>query len=156
MPRDLPVRDAMTTDVVSFHVADNVRAAMATLLDRNVDAGPVLDDDGTVVGMLSTGDLIVQDVQLHVPTVISLFGAVIELPSSRKHFEADLDKALGSTVGEVMSGHPVTCRPDDTVERAATLMHEHDASRLPVVDDAGHLVGIIARGDIVRLLIAET
>ena len=153
--RDLPVHQVMSTEVVSFAPDENVRGAMARLLDAGVDAGPVVDGAGHVVGMLSTGDLVLQDAQIHIPTVISLFGAYIQLPGEHKQFEDDLEKALGSTVGEVMTEDPVTCGPDDTLERAATLMHDEDVSRLPVIDGDGHLVGIIARGDIVRTLIAE-
>ena len=53
-----------------------------------------------------------------------------------------------------MTPDPVTCGPDDTVETAATLMHDNDISRLPVVDD-GRLVGIVARGDILRAIISD-
>ncbi|CAN5776934.1 hypothetical protein BH24ACT3_BH24ACT3_12040 [soil metagenome] len=154
MPRTIPVRQVMTTDVVAFGVDDTVQHAMQQLVARSVDAAPVVDDGGRVVGMLSTGDLIVQESQLHFPTVISLFGAYLELPSSARHFDEDIEKALGSKVGEVMAEEPVTCGEDDTLERAATLMHEHDVSRLPVVRD-DRLVGIVSRGDIVRAIISE-
>ncbi len=40
-----------------------------------------------------------------------------------------------------------------TVTEAATRMHDHNVSRLPVVDADGRLVGIIARGDILRTLV---
>jgi CBS domain-containing protein len=153
MPRDLAVRTVMTTDVLTFSPDDNVRDAMAQLVDRGIDAGPVVDASGKVVGMLSTGDLIVQETQLHVPTVISLFGAYLELPSAHRHFETDLEKALRSTVAGVMTGEPVTISPDDTVERAATLMHDHNVSRLPVLGEDGNLIGIIARSDIVRAIV---
>ena len=53
-----------------------------------------------------------------------------------------------------MSPDPVTVRPDDTVETAATLMHDHDVSRLPVVEDGAP--GRHHRpGDIVRAIVAE-
>ena len=39
MPADTPVRDVMTTDVVTFHVDDDIRTAMQTLVDRGVDKG---------------------------------------------------------------------------------------------------------------------
>lgn len=154
MPRATPVRQWMTADVVSFSPDDNVQTAMATMVERNVDGAPVVDRDGGVVGMLSTGDLIVQESQLHFPTVISLLGASLELPSSKKRFDEDIRRALGASVGEVMSTDPETVAEDDTLERAATLMHDHDVSRLPVVRD-GALVGIISRADIVRAIIAE-
>jgi CBS domain-containing protein len=142
----------MTTDVLSFAPDDDVKDAMRRLVEREVDAGPVLDGDGTVVGMLSTTDLIVQESQLHVPTVISLLGATLEWPSSKRKFDDDVEKALGATVAEVMNEEPVTCAPDDTIGEAATQMHDHNLSRLPVVDN-GQLVGIVARGDILRAIV---
>jgi CBS domain-containing protein len=42
-------------------------------------------------------------------------------------------------------------RRDDTLEQVATLMHERKLSRLPVVSD-GALVGIVARGDLLRAI----
>jgi CBS domain-containing protein len=144
----------MTTDVLTFSPDDSVQAAMAAMVERDVDGSPVLDSDGRVVGMLTTGDLIVQESQLHWPTVISILGANLELPSSKKRFDEDIRRALGASVGEVMSKDPQTIGEDETLERAATLMHDHDVSRLPVVRDSS-LVGIISRTDIVRAIIAE-
>lgn len=54
-----------------------------------------------------------------------------------------------------MTSDPLTVGPDDTLEVAATRMHHGDVSRLPVVRD-GVLVGIVARTDIVRSIVAET
>lgn len=149
MPRSMHVREVMTTDVLTFGADDTVQDAYRRLVERGVDGAPVVDADGQVVGMLSTGDLLVQETQLHYPTVVSLFGAYLELPSSHRRFEEDLRRAVGADVGDVMSKHVEACAPDDTLERAATLMHEHDVSRLPVTE-GGRLVGIIARGDILR------
>ncbi|MEJ5253864.1 MAG: CBS domain-containing protein [Acidimicrobiales bacterium] len=153
MLRDRPVREVMTTDVVSFTPDENVKDAMERLVARGVDAGPVVDGDGHVVGMLSTGDLIVEEARLHFPTVVNFLGVNVTMPFSERKLDESIQKALGATVGEVMSARPVTCRADDTVEDAATLMHDHDVSRLPVVDERDVLVGIIARGDIVRALV---
>lgn len=153
MPRSLPIRDVMTSDVITFAPDDGVEDTMRRLVAAGIDAGPVVED-GRVVGLLSTGDLIVAQSQVHVPTVITLLGASFELPGERKRFGEDLRRAVGGTVRDVMTPDPHTVAPDDTVEDAATLMHNHDVSRLPVVDDDGALVGIIARGDIVRAMIA--
>jgi len=143
----------MTTEVVSFRVDEAIIDAMRRLVDRGVDAGPVLDADGKVVGMLSTGDLIVQESQLHYPTVIDILGGLIQLPGAKKEFEHELEQAVAATVGDAMTEDPVTCGPDDTIETIATLMHDHDVSRVPVVDDDGRLLGLVARGDILRAMI---
>ena len=144
MPRSMLVRQVMTTDVLTFAPDETVQDATRRLVERGVDGGPVIDPDGHLVGMLTSGDLLVQETKLHYPTVISLFGAYLELPSSHRRFEEDLRRAVGATVDDVMHRDPVSCAEADTLERAATLMHEHDVSRLPVTRD-GQLVGILAR-----------
>jgi CBS domain-containing protein len=152
MDRDTPVREIMTTDVLSFRPDDNVEHAMRAMVEGNVDAAPVVDEDGNLVGMLSNSDLIVQETELHFPTVLSFLGATIEI--GHKHFEDDLRKALGSTVRDLMSSKPVTIGEDDSIERAATMMHEKDVSRLPVVSD-GRLVGIVSGTDVLRAILAS-
>lgn len=155
MLRELPVREVMVTDVITFAPEDDVMGAMRTLLVRDVDGAPVVDADGDIVGMLSTADLIVEEARVHLPTVITLLGAYLELPSSKKKFDKDMEKALGATVGEVMGEPAPVASPDDTVELVASIMHEEGADRLPVVDEDGTLVGIVSRGDIVRAIVRD-
>lgn len=154
MTRRTPVSDVMTRDVLAFSPDDNVTEAMEALVERDISGAPVVDESGAVVGVISTGDLIVQESKLHFPTIISIFGATIELPSAKRQFEEDLRRTLGSTVREVMHVDPVTIGADEEIEAAATLMHDHDVARLPVVDDGG-LVGILARVDILRAILDD-
>ena len=153
MPRNTLVRQVMTTDVLTFRPADTVETAARALSERRLGGAPVVDDDGVVVGLIEDDDLIVQDTRLHLPTVISVFGAYLELPSSLRHFEADLRKAVGASVSDVMDAEAPTCRADDTLETVATTLHARNASRMPVVDDGGRLIGIVSRGDLVRAIV---
>ncbi len=155
MPRNSLVREVMTTDVLTFRPTDTVEAAARALAQRRLGGAPVVDDEGFVVGLLEDDDLIVQDTRLHAPTVISVFGAYLELPSSLRHFESDLRKAVGATVADVMDADAPTCRPDDTIESVATVLHRRSASRMAVVDDDNRLVGIISRGDLVRAIVGD-
>jgi CBS domain-containing protein len=154
MPREMLVREVMTVEVLTFRPSDRVQDAYAQLSQRGVDGAPVVDGNGHVVGMLTTDDLLVEETKLHYPTVVSLFGAYLELPSAHRHFEEELRKAVAATVGDAMAPDPLVCNEDDTLETVATLLHEHHVSRLPVVRD-GVLVGIIARGDILRAVMAK-
>ncbi len=153
MPRNTLVRQVMTTDVLTFRPTDSVESAARALAERKLGGAPVVDDDGVDVGLLEDDDLIVQDSQLHLPTVISVFGAYLELPSSLRHFESDLRKAVGATVADVMDAEAPTCSADDTLESVATTLHDNNSSRLAVVDDDGRLVGIVSRGDLVRAIV---
>jgi len=154
MSRQSPVSQIMTTEVLTFSPDDNVGEAMQSMVDHEVDGAPVVDSAGAVVGILSTADLIVGETKLHFPAVIVFLNATLELPSSKKTFDDDLRKTLGSTVGEVMAANPITVDATDTVEAAATLMHKHDISRLPVVDNSG-MVGIVSRTDILREILRD-
>lgn len=152
MSRQTPVAEVMSTDLLTFTPGDTVSSAMESLVARGVDGAPVVDSDGVPIGVLTVSDLIVQGASLHFPTVISVLGATIELPSSKRNFEDDLRRTLGSTVADVMRPDPVTLDVSATVAQAATLLHDHDISRLPVVDEEGKLVGLIARADVLRAI----
>jgi CBS domain-containing protein len=57
---------------------------------------------------------------------------------------------------DVMSTELVTVSPRDTVDHAARVMLEHRISGLPVVDDEGHLVGIVSEGDLLHRVENDT
>jgi CBS domain-containing protein len=141
----------MRTDLQTFSADDSVEEAMRVLVDRDLDAAPVIDADGKLVGILSNTDLIVQETQLHYPTLLSILGASIEI--GHKRFADELTKALASKVGDVMTTDPLTCVGSDTVEAVATLMHDHNIAQVPVVDD-GRLVGLVSRNDILRAIVS--
>ena len=118
--------------------------AARALSERGIGGAPVVDDDGAVVGLLEDDDLIVQDSPPPLPDGDLGARRLPRAALSLAHFEADLRKAVGATVADVMDADPPTCGPDDTLEQVATVMHERNLSRLPVVDDDGALVGIVA------------
>ena len=63
--------------------------------------------------------------------------------------------ALESTVGSVMSIDVITCVAGDGVDRLMSLMTERRIRHLPVVDDRGHLTGIVSIGDVVKTRLTE-
>jgi CBS domain-containing protein len=151
MPDTTPVREVMTRDVVTLHPDQPVQEAADVLAGKAIGAAPVVDFGGRLIGLLRDEDLIVSEARLHVPTVISFLGADLVLPSSLHRFEHELKKAAGATVGDVMITEFHVAKPDDTLDGVAAEMHDRDVTHVPVVDD-GKLVGIVARGDLVRFL----
>jgi CBS domain-containing protein len=147
-----PISEILHTDFLSFHPDDPVETAMRALVDRNVDAAPVTDADGLLVGMLSNTDLIVQETKLHFPTLLYFLGASVEL--GKKRFEEELSEALASKVGDVMAVDPVSAEESDTIEDVASLMHDHDIAHVPVVRD-GRVVGLVSRNDILRAILSS-
>jgi CBS domain-containing protein len=138
------VMDVMTRTVVAVHTGTPFKEIAATLRDRRVSAFPVLDDAGTVIGVVSEADLIAKE------ALESGYETHPGPPSGLLH-QRDLEKARAATAGELMSRPPVTVRPDDLVSHAAHLMHDRRVKRLPVVDADGRLVGIISRTDVLSV-----
>ena len=156
MGDDNAVSTIMTTNVVTLSPEQSVAEAADLLSERAIGAAPVVDESGTVVGLLRDEDLLLTESNLHAPTAIEFLGAELIWPPSMHRYEAELRRAAASKVSELMSTDFVTVAPNDTIESLATLMHDKGSSHVPVVDENGALVGIVARGDLIRFLAATS
>lgn len=156
MPSTTLIRDVMTTDVVTLRPEQTFEEAADLLAKRGIGAAPVVDADNHVVGVLRDEDLIISEANIHAPTWFNLLGVGVPLPGSQKHFEEELRRMVAATVKDLMWTHFETARPDDTLGSVAARMHDRDVTHTPVVNDDGQLVGIVARGDLVRRVAADT
>ena len=144
----LTAKDIMTTTIFSVNEDTDLKDLARMFVEKNVNAMPVVDKAGKLVGMVNQTDLVEQDRPLHIPTVISLFDWVIYLESPKK-FADEVAKVSARKVGEICSREVVTCQTDTTVSEVANLMVEHKAHLIPVIS-GDDLVGVVARLDIVR------
>src|SRR5688500_9831589 len=147
MPRELPVTDVMSSPAITLSPDTTVEEAIGVLVERGIEGAPVVDDQGRLVGLLDDDDLIVSEARLHAPTTIEILGAYIPLPGDLKRFNVEVRQALGRTVAEVMDTDVPRVTTAATVEDVATILHDRGMSRLPVVSDAGDVVGVVTRGD---------
>jgi CBS domain-containing protein len=138
---DSRVKDVMTTDVVSVRVTVEYKDIVSVLRGLHVSALPVLDEAGHLVGVVSEADLLLKEVGQE-----ALGGYLIS--SGRRGERA---KAAAVTAAELMTTPAVTIGPDDSLAHAARLMHDRHVKRLPVVDQAGRLVGIVSRVDLLSV-----
>src|SRR5215207_8955042 len=123
MPADTLVRDVMSPNPVTVGPDSSVNDAADVLADKSVDALPVVDGSGKLVGLLRDDDLIASEARVHVPTFINFLGLGVPMPGEMKHLEHELKKIAGATVGDVMQSKPPTVTADQTLGEAATLMH---------------------------------
>ena len=139
------VKNIMTTQVVTVHTSTPFKEMAARLRQERVSAFPVVDDDGTVVGIVFETDLLPKE------TLDTGWAAGIPEMTSRVLNQGDQEKAESVTAADLMTKPAVTAAPEDTVEHAARLMYTHRVKRLPVTDAAGRLVGIISRADVLSV-----
>ncbi|AHJ27332.1 inosine-5'-monophosphate dehydrogenase [Nodularia spumigena UHCC 0039] len=148
------VTDIMTRDPIVLRTETPLKEAIQILAEKRISGIPVVDDVGKLVGIISETDLMWQETGVTPPAYIMFLDSVIYLQNPAT-YDRELHKALGQTVGEVMSKNPVTIAPEKTVKEAAQLMHDRSVHRLPVIDSQSQVVGIVTRGDIVRAMAAS-
>jgi CBS domain-containing protein len=143
------VADIMTRDPLYISPEAPLRDAIKLLAEHHISGLPVVNQKGELVGVIADTDIMWQETGVVLPPYVVLLDSVIYLQNPA-HYQEEIHKALGQTVEEVMSKHPITTKPDKTLKEVAKIMLEKDIHRLPAIDDEGKLVGILTRGDIVR------
>ena len=141
------VDDVMSRAVVTVAPSDTIHSAAARLTDHEISGAPVVERD-ELVGIVSEADLIRG----------AFPPARIDRPGSFKHAVRLLLRGRGAlfvedtSVASLMTENVVTVRPTTTISEAAATMDGTGVKRLPVVDDEGHLIGIISRADLVETI----
>jgi len=139
----LLVRDVMTDEVVTVRSYAKFRQITATMLSHDVGALPVVDSMGHAIGVVSRTDLVAKQARPGAWDKLTVRG--------RKTRSA----ARATTAGRLMTGHPITVTPETTLTRAAHLMQRHAVTHLPVINEHGVVVGIVARGDLLGMFLRD-
>jgi len=155
LPAKVPVQKVMETLVTSVQVDTPVATVIDLLLNASFRVLPVLDGQGRLQGIISTGDLINAGV---LPMRRRLVRTALELDErSAETVEGPLEEARRSsrTAQEVMNRQVRTVKPEQPVREAAQLMLESGLRRLPVVASDGTLVGMLTRADLLQVVITS-
>jgi CBS domain-containing protein len=140
------VGDVMTAKVYSVPATAGFREMVELIETHHVSALPVVDDQDHVLGVVSEADLLLKEEQneLNVPHLVE----------TRKQ-RLERVKAAGATAKELMTAPAITVGPQAPVRTAARLMRERRVKRLPVVSWTGKLVGIVTRGDVLKVFMRD-
>ena len=139
------VGEVMTTDIVSVAPDTPFKEVVERLVDEDVGSVPVVDERGKLVGLITEADLICKEAYGDRRRGLSL---LMDALSARDHHWAT--KAGGSVASDFMTRNVVGCRSDEDVKAVARRMLDLGVKRMPVVD-AGNLVGVISRHDILEM-----
>jgi CBS domain-containing protein len=140
---DVDVKDVMKTDVVTVQPTTSLKEAARLLVAHRISGVPVVETDGTVVGVLSERDILFKESGAEEAHLLaSLLGGAA---SRRAKLEA-------GTAGEAMTAPAITIQEWRSVAAAARTMLKADINRLPVVK-RDRLVGIVTRADLVAAFV---
>lgn len=149
----LKAKDIMTREVITISPDTEIAQVAKLLLTKRINGVPVVNDTGELLGILCQSDLIIQQKNIPIPSLFTLLDGYIPLTSSKK-LDREVDKIMATKAADAMTANPVTVHPDTGIEEIAALMVEKSYHTLPVVD-AGKLVGIVGKEDVLKTLISE-
>lgn len=158
MPTKTKVKELMTTDVIAFKPEDKIRYINEIFRTKNISGAPVIDDQRKVIGVISESDIMNLTATIPLPDLdpidpIATFTYQRKLRKIPFEIEEQCETLFEGSCEDVMSKKPITVSSDDSISNVARIMHKNDFNRLPVVDDGGKLIGIIARSDVIGVLV---
>ncbi len=124
------VESYMTRRLVTFHPDQTMEQVVETLLSKKISGGPVIDDNGTLCGVISEGDCLKEVVK----------GKYNNSPS------------MSGKVSEYMATNVITVTPEMNIFELAQMFLNKKLRRFPVLRD-GKLVGQISQKDVMRAVI---
>jgi CBS domain-containing protein len=144
LPADRLVSEVMTRDVISITSDLPIHQAWKQMLENRVKATPVVDRNGTVVGILTDEDL------LDRAGIQQRLSIAIRMDAEEVNQELQTLESSPLKVADVMTQPVVTVLADETLGIATSRMVKSGLKRLPVTDHHGKLVGMLSRLDILR------
>ncbi|MEF8778481.1 MAG: CBS domain-containing protein [Natronomonas sp.] len=151
----------MTRDVETVSPDDDVGEVLGRLARADFNGFPVTES-GLVVGIVTQGDLVdlfqpsdrTLWIPIGFPPFLESLTYAIDVSWDELDLGIDLARHAGRPVREVMTADVVTVGPKADIDELLAILadDDRDINRLPVVDEANALLGIIAREDLLRAL----
>jgi CBS domain-containing protein len=140
--------DIMTRGALTVTADSSVEAAAQLMLDHRISGLPVVDTAGTVIGIVTEGDLL----RRAETGTGRRRPRWLELLLGPGRLALDYVQSHASRVGDVMTRALVSITPATPLEEVVELMERHRVRRLPVIE-SGRLVGIVSRANLLAALV---
>jgi CBS domain-containing protein len=151
----MKVIDIMNPNVITVNPDTTVRECIKLLRENGISGVPVVTD-GDLVGIVTENDILsLLEIPEHTGYWLPSPLEIIEVPVREIIERLELRDSVSEDVGEwtvdrVMTKSVHTINANDDIETATEHMMRHKINRLPVVGEAGKLIGIVTRGDIIK------
>lgn len=132
----LHISDIMTKETISFDQDDSIELIAKQISLSKISGGPVVDDIGCVIGIISEKDILAD---------------LLDMSNGAGIQSLDLS-SLNKTAKSSMTKNPICAKISDGIHSSLNTMKTNQLRRLPVVDEDNKLVGIISQGDIHRAI----
>jgi CBS domain-containing protein len=142
--------EMMTSPVVTVEPETSVAQVVKLLAEKSISAIPVCKHDGTLVGMISEGDIL-HPFRASVRQKRDWWLSVVSEGENLSQEFMDYVRVDTRSAADLMTRHVITANEDASLPELAELISTHRVKRIPILRD-GRVVGIVSRGDLIRTL----
>jgi CBS domain-containing protein len=146
----MKARDVMVTPVFTVTPSTSVQEVAKILLDRRISAVPVVNEQGTLVGIISEGDLL-HRAEAGTGQPHSWW---LECLAGDGFLASDYVKQHALKVADLMTCEVITAAPDTPLNDVAVLLESKGIKRVPILEN-GQLIGIVSRANIIQAVAAK-
>ncbi len=122
--KEMKIQEVMTNSVFTCASTDSLEVAASVMWDHDIGAVPVVGDEGVLIGIITDRDI-----------------CMATYTTGRTLARIQVQEAMATEVQ--------VCRATETLEAAERTMSGWQVRRLPIVDEEGHVIGILALNDLV-------
>jgi CBS domain-containing protein len=140
--------DVMTKSVVTISRTAPLEEAARLMIEHRISGIPVVDDHGTVIGIITEGDLLRRSETGTDRTQVGWLTRLLA-PGRMAH---DYVRAHSHRVEDVMTQDIVSARPDSSLGEVVAMMESRGVRRIPVIEH-DRLIGIVSRADLIHALV---
>lgn len=137
--------DIMTTQVVSVKKATPLKDVASTMAKYGVSGVPVVEEDGTIAGVISEKDFFSRMGGEGTKSFMSLLAACMEGKSG-----CPADPIKAETAENIMTSPPLTVEVHASLRDITNIFSEKNINRVAVVDKTNRLIGIVSRTNVIR------
>ncbi len=149
--KEYQAKDFMEKYVFTVPPTITIHELIRAFVAHNVSAIPVVDTNGTLLGIVSEGDLLYKKVRPRIPQHINVLGGTLYYWGYGRYAKS-FRKMLATEAEQIMTRDVICVTPDTEMSVITTLMVDKHLKVVPVVAENNKLVGLITRHDILVVL----
>lgn len=146
----MKVKDIMTKDVTSVSPDSNAKEVLDLLFKMQISGLPVIDAKNKLVGMFTEKEVLTAVL----PSYLEKVGRFV-YQENPKAVKQKVSALRDKKVRDIMRTNVITTDEDTNLSEAARIMLTQNSRRMPVLNAAKEVVGILSRGDVVKALFQE-
>ena len=148
----MQVREIMSSPAITVGPTAKIREVARLMREHVISGVPVVDGDGTLLGVITEMELIARNAPVHEPHYLAVLSALIPVNlEETRQYKEQLRQALAISAADLMRDDVEVIDADASIEDTLEAMRNPEVTMLPVLEGE-RVIGVVTRTDLVRLI----